>query len=137
MKKIANKKLRRKLKVAQKVKDGIQLKVDKFENASKSLDKPIECQIMDNYKKGLEYESYNAVSPPYIGNFMPPKPDLSFTGFDEFVNRPEVENSHVKSSEEETKVVRKNADALIIKELMSNDEEENVSQPKIVKKTIR
>ncbi|GJW35376.1 ribonuclease H-like domain-containing protein [Tanacetum coccineum] len=78
-------------------------KTDKFENASKSLDKLIECQIVDNCKKGLGYEKYNAVPPPYTGNFMPPTPDLSFTGLDEFVNEPVVENSKAMSSEEEPK----------------------------------
>nr|GEV13464.1 hypothetical protein [Tanacetum cinerariifolium] len=104
MKEIFIGKLRRKLKVAQKEKDGVQLKVYKFENASKSLDKLIECQIMDNCKKGLGYESYNAVPPPYTGNFMPPKLELSFTGLDECV-KPEVENSHDKSSEKKTKLL--------------------------------
>ncbi|GJT18839.1 hypothetical protein Tco_0877545 [Tanacetum coccineum] len=78
--------LRKKLEIVQKEKDGIQLNVDKFEHASKSLNKLIECQIVDNCKKGLGYENYNAVPPPYTGNFMPPTPDLSFTGLDEFVN---------------------------------------------------
>ncbi|GJX37592.1 putative ribonuclease H-like domain-containing protein [Tanacetum coccineum] len=68
--------LRKKLDIVQKEKDGIQLNVDKFEHASKSLNKLIECQIVDNCKKGLGYENYNAVPPPYIGNFMPPTPDL-------------------------------------------------------------
>nr|GEW38987.1 hypothetical protein [Tanacetum cinerariifolium] len=71
------------------------------------------------------------------GNFIPPTPDLSFTGLDEFFNKPVVEYCKAKSSEEETKVVRKNDDAPIIKEWVSNNEEENVSQPKIEKKTIR
>nr|GEV66943.1 hypothetical protein [Tanacetum cinerariifolium] len=93
--------------------------------------------IVDNCKKGLGYENYNAVPPPYIGNFIPPTPDLSFTGLDEFFNKPVVENCKAKSSEEETKVVRKNDDALIIKEWVSNNEEENVSQPKIEKKAVR
>ncbi|GJT74991.1 hypothetical protein Tco_1041716 [Tanacetum coccineum] len=97
-----------------KEKDSIQFNVDKFENASKSLDKLIECQIVDNCKKGLGYEKYNAVPPPYTGNFMPPTPDLSFTSLDEFVNKPVVENR--KSDEEEPKVVRKNDDAPIIKD---------------------
>nr|GEW48974.1 hypothetical protein [Tanacetum cinerariifolium] len=35
---------------------------------------------------------------------MPPKPDLSFTGLDEFVNKLVVENYKAKSSEEEPKV---------------------------------
>ncbi|GJX44890.1 RNA-directed DNA polymerase, eukaryota [Tanacetum coccineum] len=45
--------LRKKLEIVQKEKYGIQFNVDKFENASKSLDKLIECQIVDNCKKGL------------------------------------------------------------------------------------
>ncbi|GJY89252.1 putative ribonuclease H-like domain-containing protein [Tanacetum coccineum] len=97
--------LRKKLEKIQKEKDSIQFNVDKFENASKSLNKLIECQIVDNCRKGLGYEKYNAVPPPYRGNFMPPTPDLSFTGLDEFVNKPVVENR--KSDEEVSKVVRK------------------------------
>ncbi|GJX00835.1 putative reverse transcriptase domain-containing protein [Tanacetum coccineum] len=71
--------LRKKLETVQKEKDGIQLNVDKFEHASK-------------------------IPPPYTGNFMPPTPDLSFTGFDEFVNNPLGENYKAMSSEEEPKV---------------------------------
>ncbi|GJU34580.1 uncharacterized mitochondrial protein-like protein [Tanacetum coccineum] len=43
------------------------------------------------------------VPPPYTRNFMPPTPDLSFTGLDEFVNEPVVENCKAMSSEEEPK----------------------------------
>ncbi|GJY45739.1 ribonuclease H-like domain-containing protein [Tanacetum coccineum] len=49
------------------------------------------------------------VPPPYTGNFMPPTHDLSFTGLDKFVNKP----------------------------IVSDDEEEDVSQPKTEKKTVR
>ncbi|GJZ86079.1 putative ribonuclease H-like domain-containing protein [Tanacetum coccineum] len=59
---------------------------------TQSLNKLIECQIVDNCKKGLGYEKYNAVPPPYTRNFMPLTPDLSFTGLDEFVNKPVVKN---------------------------------------------
>nr|GEX68333.1 xylulose kinase-1 [Tanacetum cinerariifolium] len=38
-----------------------------------------------------------------LGNFMPLKPDLSYTGLDEFAIKPVVEN---KSSEKETKIAR-------------------------------
>ncbi|GJZ86170.1 ribonuclease H-like domain-containing protein [Tanacetum coccineum] len=106
--------LRKKLEKVQKEKDGIQLNVDKFEHASKSLNKLIECQIVDNCKKGLGYENYNAVPPINTRNFMPPTPDLFFIGLDEFVNKPVVENCKAMSSEEEPKVVRKNDDAPII-----------------------
>ncbi|GJS12203.1 hypothetical protein Tco_0368999, partial [Tanacetum coccineum] len=104
--------LRKKLEKFQNEKDSIQFNVDKFENASKILNKLIDFQIVDNCKKGLGYEKYNAVSPPYTGNFMPPTLDLSFTGLDEFVNKLVVEN--IMSSEEEPKEVRKNDDAPII-----------------------
>nr|GEU45189.1 hypothetical protein [Tanacetum cinerariifolium] len=53
---------------------------------------------------------------------------------DEFANKPVVEN---KSSKEQPNVVRKNDDALIIEEWVSDDEEENVSQPKVEKKAVR
>ncbi|GJU75124.1 ribonuclease H-like domain-containing protein [Tanacetum coccineum] len=95
--------LKKKLQKLPKEKDIIQFNVDEFENASKSLDKLIESQIVDNCKKGLGYEKYNAVPPPYTGNFMPPTPDLSFTGLDEFVNEPVVENCKARPNEEESK----------------------------------
>nr|GEV69036.1 hypothetical protein [Tanacetum cinerariifolium] len=92
-------------------------------------------KIVDNCKKGLGYEIYNVVLPAYIGNFMPLKPDLSFTGLDEFSIKLIAENT--KFSEEKTKAVRKNNNALIIEEWVLDDEEENVIQPKIVKKIVR
>nr|GFB29260.1 ribonuclease H-like domain-containing protein [Tanacetum cinerariifolium] len=96
-----------------------------------------DSKIVDNYKKGLGYENYNAVPPYYIGNFMPPTPDLSFTGLDEFVNELVVEIYKAMSSEEEPKVVRKYDDAPRIEECVSDDVEEDVSQPKIEKKIVR
>nr|GEX61713.1 putative ribonuclease H-like domain-containing protein [Tanacetum cinerariifolium] len=137
MKDIAIKKLRRKLELAQKEKDNIQLSVDKLENASKSLNKLIDCQIVDNCKKGLGYENYNDVSPPYTGNFMPLKPDLSFTGLDEFANKPVVENSKVESSQEKPKEVKKNTDAPIIEECVSDDEDEEMIQSKFEQKIVK
>ncbi|GJZ38775.1 putative ribonuclease H-like domain-containing protein [Tanacetum coccineum] len=66
-----------------------------------------DSEIVDNCKKGLGYEKYNAVPPSYTGNFMPPTPDLSFTGLDEFVNKRVVENSKAMSTEEVPKEIRK------------------------------
>ncbi|GJX17879.1 hypothetical protein Tco_0218711 [Tanacetum coccineum] len=127
--------LRKNLEKIQKEKDSIQFNVDKFENASNSLNKLIECQIVDNCKKGLGYEKYNAVPPPYIENFMPPTPDFSFTGLDEFVNKLVIEN--IKSDEEVSKVVRKSDDSLIIEDWVSDSKEENVSQTKTEKKIVK
>ncbi|GKB76270.1 hypothetical protein Tco_0943165, partial [Tanacetum coccineum] len=75
-------------------------------------------------------------------NFMPLKPDLSFTSLEEFTNepvviKPVVENSEAKASEAKPKVVRKNNGAPIIEDWVSDSEEENVSQTKIEKKTAK
>ncbi|GKA69092.1 hypothetical protein Tco_0775156, partial [Tanacetum coccineum] len=136
--------LRRKLELAQKQKDEIQLTVENFENSSKNLSKLIDCQIVDKCKIGL---GYNAVPPPYTGKFMPPKPDLSFSGLEEFVNKtidseptvkkPEVETSEAKTSADKPKVVRKNNGAPIIEEWVFDSEDEAESKPKIEKKTVK
>ncbi|GKB47047.1 hypothetical protein Tco_0897800 [Tanacetum coccineum] len=66
---------------------------------------------------------------------MPPTPDLSFTGLDEFVNKSVVENR--KSDEEVSKVVRKSDDSPNIEDWVSDSEEENVSQTKTEKKIVK
>ncbi|GJT92954.1 hypothetical protein Tco_1081799 [Tanacetum coccineum] len=66
---------------------------------------------------------------------MPLTPDLSFIGLDEFVNKPVVKNR--KSDEEVSKVVRKSDDSPIIEDWVSDNEEENVSQPKNEKKIVK
>ncbi|GJY34587.1 putative ribonuclease H-like domain-containing protein, partial [Tanacetum coccineum] len=53
------------------------------------------------------------VPPPYTGNFMPPKPDLSFSGLEEFTSEPIVikhvaENSEAKASKAKPKAFGKN-----------------------------
>ncbi|GKF18971.1 hypothetical protein Tco_0063889, partial [Tanacetum coccineum] len=64
---------------------------------------------------------YNVVPPPYIGNFMPPKPDLSLSSLEEFTSeliviKPTVEKSKAKASEAKPKAVRKNNVAPIIED---------------------
>nr|GFB64439.1 hypothetical protein [Tanacetum cinerariifolium] len=55
-----------------------------------------------------------------------------------FVDKPKVvEDCEAKPSEETPKELRKNTDAPIIKEWVSNDEEEEVTQPKIEKKIVK
>ncbi|GJT78297.1 putative ribonuclease H-like domain-containing protein [Tanacetum coccineum] len=63
-------------------KEGIKFKIEKFDNASKSLDKLLGSQITNKSKKGL---GYNVVPPPHhlIYN-APTKLDLSYSGLDEF-----------------------------------------------------
>ncbi|GJY33784.1 hypothetical protein Tco_0418253 [Tanacetum coccineum] len=123
LREVAITELRRKLELAQKQKDEIQLIVESFENSSKNLSKLLDCQIVDKCKTGL---GYNAVPPPYTRDFLPPKHDLSFSGLEEFVNepivseptvkKPEVETSEAKASTNKPKAVRKNIGALIIED---------------------
>ncbi|GKB21885.1 hypothetical protein Tco_0855808 [Tanacetum coccineum] len=91
--------------------------------------------LRDLEKSSLRVLGYKIVPPAYTGNFMPPTPDLSFTSLEEFVNKPVVENR--KSDEEVSEIVRKNDDAPIIEEWVSDSEEENVSQPKTEKKIVK
>ncbi|GJY01189.1 hypothetical protein Tco_0359341 [Tanacetum coccineum] len=123
LREVAITELRRKLELAQKQKDEIQLTVENFENSSKNLSKLINCWIVDKCKTGL---GYNAIPPPYTGYFMPPKPNLSFYGLKEFMNepivseptakKPVVETSEAKTSANKPKAVRKNNDAPIIED---------------------
>ncbi|GKB63140.1 ribonuclease H-like domain-containing protein, partial [Tanacetum coccineum] len=144
LKEVAITELRRKLELAKKQKDKIQLTVEKLKNSSKSLSKLINCQIVDKCKTGL---GYNAIPPPYTGNFMPPKPNLSFSGLEEFVNepivsepifkKPVVETSKAKASADKPKVVKKNNGAPIIEDWVSDSEEEDVPQAKKEKKIVK
>nr|GEW94836.1 hypothetical protein [Tanacetum cinerariifolium] len=135
------------LENALKEKDDLKLKLEKFETSSKNLTKLINSQISAVDKTGLGYdgqmnesdvnksevlnnlvdsyesdgddnqvndrfkkvEGYHAVPPPYTRNYMPPRADLSFVGLD---------NSIFKSKE-------------------PNSKDENVFEPKEVKKTVK
>ncbi|GJY89080.1 hypothetical protein Tco_0503708 [Tanacetum coccineum] len=119
--------LKRKLELATKEKDEVQLTVQKFENSSKNLSKLLDRQIMDKCKTRL---GYNAVPPPYTRNFMPLKSDLVYPSLDDFVDVNEsvsesvVEKPTVKTNEPTT--ARKENEAPIIKDWVSNSDEENV-----------
>ncbi|GKA58281.1 ribonuclease H-like domain-containing protein [Tanacetum coccineum] len=89
--------LRKKLEKIQKEKDSIQFNVDKFENASKSLNKLIECQIVDNCKKSVTMKN--------------------------------IMQFHL--------LHRKSDDSPYIEDWVSDSEEENVSQTKTEKKTVK
>ncbi|GJU29787.1 ribonuclease H-like domain-containing protein [Tanacetum coccineum] len=139
LREVAITELRRKLEPAQKQKGDIQLTVENFENSSKNLSKLIDCQIVDKCKTSL---GYNVVPPTYTGKFMPPKPDLSFSGLEEFTSepiviKPIVENSEAKDSEAKPKAVRKNNGAPITEDWVSDNEEDDVPQAKIEKKTFK
>nr|GEW83302.1 retrovirus-related Pol polyprotein from transposon TNT 1-94 [Tanacetum cinerariifolium] len=68
--------LRKKFEKAEQERDYLKLKLDKFQTSSKNLNVSMPASpVYDRYKSE---EGYHAVPPPYIGTFMPPKPDLVF-----------------------------------------------------------
>ncbi|GJS40511.1 putative ribonuclease H-like domain-containing protein, partial [Tanacetum coccineum] len=123
--------LKNELEKLKQEKESNQLKIENFDNASKSLDKLIGSQIPDKSRKGVGFVSYNAVPPPPTGLFSPPKFDLSNSGLEEF-QQPEFEGYRPKTSksvsEDISNEVRESPDAPLVKELVSDD--------KLEKKTI-
>nr|GEU77951.1 hypothetical protein [Tanacetum cinerariifolium] len=71
-------------------------------------------QIVDKCKTGLRY---NGVPPPYIGNFMPSKPDLSFSCLEEVVNEPIVSEPTVKKPIVETSEAKASTDKPKVQDL--------------------
>ncbi|GJS80525.1 ribonuclease H-like domain-containing protein [Tanacetum coccineum] len=112
-------------------KESNQLKIENFDNASKSLDKLIGSQITDKSRKGVGFVSYNVVPPPHTGLFSPPNLDLSYSGLEEF-QQPEFEGYGPKPSksvsEDISNEVRESPDAPLVEELVSDD--------KLEKKTV-
>ncbi|GJR76696.1 hypothetical protein Tco_0089061 [Tanacetum coccineum] len=81
-------------------------------------------------------EGFHAVPPPYTGNYMPPRPDLSFARLDNSVFMSKMsETITSKDSLEKPKTVRSSAH--LIEEWESDSEDENVFKPKEVKKTAK
>nr|GFB72076.1 hypothetical protein [Tanacetum cinerariifolium] len=90
--------LKNKLEKISKEKDDLDNKIEKFENASQSLDKLIGSQITNKSKRGLGYISYNAVPHPNTIRFSPPRIDLSYIGLPDFAE-PSVQSYGVKPIE--------------------------------------
>ncbi|GJZ13224.1 putative ribonuclease H-like domain-containing protein [Tanacetum coccineum] len=117
-----------------KEKEGIEFKIEKFDNASKSLNKLLESQIIDKSKKGL---GYNVVPPPHplIYN-RPKKLDLSYSVLDEFKD-PEFNSYGSKDSKLESNIVcdkklddsKEYSDDSLVKEQVSEDTSSFVESP--------
>ncbi|GJY93801.1 ribonuclease H-like domain-containing protein [Tanacetum coccineum] len=87
--------------------------------------------VNDRFKTGV---GFYAVPPPYTGNYMPSRPDLSFARLDASVNKTklsETETSKSKTSKdiiEKPKTVRPSAS--IIEEWDTNSDNDSVFRPK-------
>nr|GEY28523.1 ribonuclease H-like domain-containing protein [Tanacetum cinerariifolium] len=102
-------------------------------------------QVNDRFKKS---EGYHAILPPYTGNYIPPRADLSFVRLDNSIFKskvsetitsvPKIKTNASKTSKdslEKPKTIRSSAP--LIEECESNSENENVFKPKKVKKTVK
>nr|GEY67125.1 hypothetical protein [Tanacetum cinerariifolium] len=90
-----------------------------FETASDSIVSEIDednNQAKDRYKVGIRY---HAVSPPYTGNYMPPRADLSFAGLDYYVFKFKISETRTSVNENES--------------IASNSSEEIREEPKTVR----
>ncbi|GKA12595.1 ribonuclease H-like domain-containing protein [Tanacetum coccineum] len=118
--------LKSKFEKVKQEKEGIEFKIEKFDKASKYLDKLLGSQITDKSKKGL---GYNDVPPPHplIYN-RPKKLDLSYSGLDEFIE-PEFKAYGSEDSNQKSNVVcdkksdasKENSDDSLVKEQVSKD----------------
>ncbi|GKA59258.1 ribonuclease H-like domain-containing protein [Tanacetum coccineum] len=101
-------------------------------------------QANDRLKK---VEGYHAVLPPYTGNYMPPRADLSFAGLDDSVFKSKVSKTITSVPKNETTASKTSKDSLkkpktvrssapLIEEWESDSEDENVFKPKEVKITV-
>ncbi|GJX43803.1 ribonuclease H-like domain-containing protein, partial [Tanacetum coccineum] len=116
--------LKSELEKLKQEKESNQLKIENFDNASKSLDKLIGSQITDKSRKGVGFVSYNVVSPPPTRLFSPLNLNLSYSGLEEF-QQPEFEGYRPKPSksvsEDTSNEVRESPDAPLIEELVSDE----------------
>nr|GEW67010.1 hypothetical protein [Tanacetum cinerariifolium] len=113
----------KKLKKAEKERDELKRILEKFQNSSKSLNNLLKSQVNDKENvKSTSDKGYHAVSLPYTGNSIPPKPDLMFI------------DEQVKKS----KLVKKNIfSPPIIEDWNSDDESKVEVEHNVEVKTVR
>ncbi|GJZ84043.1 putative ribonuclease H-like domain-containing protein [Tanacetum coccineum] len=132
--------LKSEIEKLKKEKECNQIKFDKFENASKCLDKLIGSQISDSNRKGV---GYNAVPPLPAGLFAPPTIDLVNSGLEEF-QQPEFKGYGPKASKsvyvDTSNEVKKTSNTLLVEELLSEKEKQTIfpnQQDKTARKPVK
>ncbi|GJW30953.1 ribonuclease H-like domain-containing protein [Tanacetum coccineum] len=94
--------------------------------------------VNDRFKIG---EGFHAVPPPYIGNYMPLRPDLFFVGLDESVFKSAVRNTTTGVPETKTSISKTSKDIIekpkterpsapIIEEWDTDNDNDSVFRPK-------
>ncbi|GKB72506.1 putative ribonuclease H-like domain-containing protein, partial [Tanacetum coccineum] len=87
--------------------------------------------VNDRFKTG---EGFHAVPPPYTGNYMPSRPDLSFVGLDDSVYKTKVSETETSISKTSKDIVEKpktvRPSAPIIEEWDTDSDNDSVFRPK-------
>ncbi|GKA15613.1 hypothetical protein Tco_0695360 [Tanacetum coccineum] len=100
VKDISIKDLKNQLEEALKEKDDLKLKLENL-------------KIIKESNKLINSEAFHAVPPPYTGNYMPSRPDLSFAGLDDSVYKTKVSETIAsktsKDNLEKPKTIRPSA----------------------------
>nr|GEV93126.1 ribonuclease H-like domain-containing protein [Tanacetum cinerariifolium] len=102
--------LKNQLEESLKEKDDLKLKLEKdLNNKSDVFESPSDSSVKeseednneenDMYKAG---EGYHRVPPPYTGNFMPPRPNMSFAGLDDSFFKSAISETITSVHETET-----------------------------------
>ncbi|GJT02972.1 putative RNA-directed DNA polymerase [Tanacetum coccineum] len=87
--------------------------------------------VNDRFKIG---EGFHAVPPPYTGNYMPSRPDLSFAGLDDSVYKTKVSETETSISKTSKDIIEKpktvRPSAPIIEEWDTDSDNDSVFRPK-------
>ncbi|GJR36232.1 ribonuclease H-like domain-containing protein [Tanacetum coccineum] len=99
-----------------------------FNNRESDVDN---SPVNDRFKTG---EGFHAVPSPYIGNYMPSRPDLSFVGLDDSVYKTKVSETKTSISKTSKDIIDKpktiRPSALIIEDWDTDSDNDSVFRPK-------
>ncbi|GJU84446.1 putative ribonuclease H-like domain-containing protein [Tanacetum coccineum] len=132
--------------------DELKIKIEKWEESSKSLNKLLNSQMNANDKNGLGYgtqmdeisnksetdrfskaDGYHVDPPPITGNFLTPRADISFAGLDEYAIRKKIIESKTTESKTELKTATSESKT---SETVCKTNEVNVEKPKSVYESV-
>ncbi|GJZ79211.1 putative ribonuclease H-like domain-containing protein [Tanacetum coccineum] len=99
-----------------------------FNNGEIDVD---DSPVNDRFKTG---EEFHAIPPPYTGNYMPSRPDLSFAGLVDYIYKTKVSETKTSISKTSKDIIEKpktvRPSAPIIEEWDTNSENDSVFRPK-------
>ncbi|GJS97613.1 putative ribonuclease H-like domain-containing protein [Tanacetum coccineum] len=140
--------LKMELEKVVKERDELKVKIEKWEESSKGLNKILNSQMSAKDKNGIrayvrssdeeitpandkfsKADGYHAVPPPITGKFLTPRADISFAGLDEYAIRKKIIES--KTTELNTDTSKSK-----ISETVGKTNEVNIEKPKSVHESV-